>query len=58
MNFDEVGLQDPVIGYVAATNIWPADDYAQACALYEQSQKDDGAGDARGAATTSGLRLW
>ena len=28
-----------MIGYVAATNIWPADDYAQACALYDKAEK-------------------
>jgi hypothetical protein len=35
MNFYEVGLQDPIVGQIAVSNLWPADDYAGLCALYE-----------------------
>ena len=38
MNFDEMTLQDPVIGYLAVTNIWPADEYRQLSVLYDKAK--------------------
>ena len=33
--FNKVGAQDRVIGYIAVSNVWPADDYKLLCQLYE-----------------------
>lgn len=38
MNFDKVGPQDPIIGHIAVSNHWPADDYAVLCTLYERAK--------------------
>ncbi len=38
MSFYKVSGQDPIIGYVAATNIWPADEYALLNQLYERAK--------------------
>ena len=39
MNFDEVGPQDRILGRLAVSNIWPADDYKLLCALYERAKE-------------------
>lgn len=36
MNFYDVGVQDRIIGHVAISNIWPADEFACLCQLYER----------------------
>ena len=38
MNFYDAGLQDPIIGHIAVSNHWPADDYAVLCTLYERAK--------------------
>jgi hypothetical protein len=38
MNFDEVGAQDRIIGHIAVSNVWPADDYTLLCQLYERAK--------------------
>jgi hypothetical protein len=38
MNFDDVGLQDPIVGHIAVSNLWPADDYVGLSALYERAK--------------------
>ena len=38
LDFNEVGAQDRVIGYLAISNIWPADDYKLLCQLYEKTK--------------------
>jgi len=32
------GLQDPMVGHIAVSNDWPADDYAGLCTLYERAK--------------------
>jgi hypothetical protein len=39
MNFDEVGGQDRVLGHLAVSNIWPADDFNRLCAMYERAKE-------------------
>jgi hypothetical protein len=39
MNFDQVGGQDRLIGYVAVSNVWPADDFGLLCVLYERAKQ-------------------
>jgi hypothetical protein len=38
MNFDEVGAQDRIIGHIAVSNVWPADDYTLLRQLYERAK--------------------
>ena len=38
MNFYDVGVQDPIIGHTAISNIWPADEFARLCELYERAK--------------------
>ena len=38
MNFDKVGPQDRIIGHMAVSNIWPADDYTRLCSLYDRAK--------------------
>jgi len=38
MNFYDVGLQDPIIGHIAVSSHWPANDYAGLCTLYERAK--------------------
>ena len=38
LDFNEVGVQDCVIGYLAISNIWPADDYKLLCQLYKKTK--------------------
>lgn len=38
MNFYDVGVQDPIIGHTALSNIWPADEFARLCQLYERAK--------------------
>ena len=38
MNFYEVDVQDPIIGHVAVSNVWPADEYARLCKLYDSTK--------------------
>ena len=35
MSFYDVGVQDPIIGHIAVSNVWPADEFARLCQLYE-----------------------
>jgi hypothetical protein len=36
MYFDDADIQDPMIGYVAVTSIWSADEYSKLVALFEK----------------------
>ena len=36
--FNKVGAQDRVIGYIAISNVWPADDYKLLCQLYKKTK--------------------
>ena len=38
MNFYNVSLQDPIVGHIAVSNFWPADDYAGLCTLYDRAK--------------------
>jgi hypothetical protein len=38
MGFYDVGVQDPIIGHTAVTNVWPADDFTRLCQLYERAK--------------------
>ena len=38
MNFYDVDARDPIIGHVAVTNIWPADEYARLNNVYESAK--------------------
>ena len=38
MSFYNVEIQDPIIGHIAVSNIWPAAEFAQLCKLYEQAK--------------------
>jgi hypothetical protein len=38
MDFYEVGLQDPLIGYIAVSNSWPSDDYEVLSAVYDKAK--------------------
>ena len=38
MRFYDVGVQDPIIGHVSVSNIWPADEFARLCRLYERAK--------------------
>ena len=38
MSFYDVGIQDPIIGHVAVSNVWPADEFARLCQLYERAK--------------------
>ena len=38
MNFYDVGVQDQVIGHTTVSNVWPADEYACLCRLYESTK--------------------
>jgi hypothetical protein len=38
MNFDEVGAGDRIVGHIAVSNVWPADEYSRLCALYERAK--------------------
>ena len=38
MYFDEAELQDPMIGYVAVSNIWGADEFTQLSTLYDKAK--------------------
>ncbi len=38
MDFYKVRYGDQLIGYLAPTNIWPADDYRQLSALYDKAK--------------------
>ena len=39
MNFDQVGGQDRIIGHVAVSNVWPADEYSALCILYQRAKQ-------------------
>jgi hypothetical protein len=36
MDFYRAGLEDPMVGYLAVTNVWPLDDYEGLSALYDK----------------------
>ena len=38
MNFYDVGVQDPIIGHVAVSNIWPQEDFARLSQLYDRAK--------------------
>ena len=38
MNFYEVGVQDPILGHVAVTNIWPHEDFERLSQIYERAK--------------------
>lgn len=38
MNFYDLGLQDPIIGHIAVSSHWPADDYAGLSNLFERAK--------------------
>lgn len=38
MNFYDVGVQDPIIGHIAVSNIWPHEDFARLGQLYERAK--------------------
>ena len=38
MSFYDVGVQDRIIGHIAISNIWPADEFARLCQLYERAK--------------------
>jgi len=38
MNFDEVGAEDRVLGHMAISNIWPADEYSGLSVLYDRAK--------------------
>jgi len=38
MKFYEVSVQDPVIGHIAVTNVWPADEFARLRHLYDRAR--------------------
>lgn len=35
MNFYDVGVQDPVLGHVAVSNVWPTEDFTRS-QLYDR----------------------
>jgi hypothetical protein len=35
MNFYGVDARDPIIGHVAVSNVWPAEEYARLSKVYE-----------------------
>lgn len=39
MNFYQVGGQDRILGHVAVSNVWPADDFRLLCVLYERAKQ-------------------
>jgi hypothetical protein len=38
MNFYDVGVQDPIIGHVAVSNVWPHEDFAKLSQLYDRAK--------------------
>jgi hypothetical protein len=38
MNFYDVDVRDPIVGHVAVSNVWPADEYARLSKLYETAK--------------------
>lgn len=38
MNFDDMGVQDRLIGHTAVSSLWPADDYTLLCRLYDRAK--------------------
>jgi hypothetical protein len=38
MSFYEVGVHDRIVGHIAVSNIWPADEFARLCQLYERAK--------------------
>ncbi len=38
MKFYDVGAQDRVIGHLAVSNVWPADEFTQLCQLFERAK--------------------
>jgi hypothetical protein len=38
MNFYNVGVQDRIVGHVTVSNVWPADEFARLCQLYERAK--------------------
>ena len=38
MSFYEVGVQDPILGHTAVSNVWPADEFARMRQLYERTK--------------------
>ena len=38
MSFYDVGVQDPIIGHVAVSHVWPADELAVCVKLYERAK--------------------
>ncbi len=38
MNFDEVGTQDRIVGHIAVSDVWPADNYTHLSNLYERAK--------------------
>jgi len=38
MSFYDVGVQDRIIGPVAVSNVWPVDEFARLCQLYERAK--------------------
>lgn len=39
MGFDNMGAQDMVIGHTVVSNIWPADEYARLCAIFDRAKQ-------------------
>ena len=38
MNFYDVGVQDPIIGHIAVSNIWPQEDFVRLSQLYDRAK--------------------
>jgi hypothetical protein len=38
MSFYDVNAQDPIIGHIAVTNVWPADNFTRLCQLYDRAK--------------------
>lgn len=38
MSFYDVGVQDRIIGHIAVSNVWPADEFARLVQLYERAK--------------------
>jgi hypothetical protein len=39
MNFYEVGVQDPIIGHVAVSNVWPLEEFTRLSHLYDRAKE-------------------
>jgi hypothetical protein len=40
LRFDTAGPQDPMLGYVAVSGIWPEHEYNELCALYDRAKAE------------------